>query len=107
MPVAHAASRCESLRGSCRVGSGAYVSAARAGENDLSLVGIDYLSFRCSRAYVTVVHELGAKRVLFMAEGRKYGTVIEFKANLIATPATRTISSTLQGYERRLHQGLD
>ena len=52
--------------------------------NGVAVVGIDDLSFRRGQDYVTLVHDLEGKRLLFLTEGRKHGTVIDFKADLIA-----------------------
>jgi transposase len=86
MPVAHAAAllRVNSKQLWRRIEH--YVGVARAQQkmNGVAVVGIDDLSFRRGQDYVTVVHDLEAKRLLFMTEGRKHGTVIEFKADLIA-----------------------
>jgi hypothetical protein len=49
--------------------------------NGVAVVGIDDL-WR-GQDYVTLVHDLEGKRLLFMIEGRKQGTVIDFKADLI------------------------
>ena len=43
-----------------------------------------YVGVARAQDYVTLVHDLEGKRLLFMAEGRKHGTVIDFKADLIA-----------------------
>ncbi|NHZ67205.1 helix-turn-helix domain-containing protein, partial [Massilia genomosp. 1] len=86
MPVAHAAAllRVNSKQLWRRIEH--YVDKARAQEEmtDVTVVGIDELSIRRGHEYVTLVHDLEAKRLLFMTEGRKHGTVTEFKADLLA-----------------------
>lgn len=86
MPVAHAAAllRVNPKQLWRRVEH--YVDKARAQEQmtGVTVVGIDELSIRRGQEYVTLVHDLEAKRLLFMTEGRKHDTVAEFKADLIA-----------------------
>ena len=65
---------------------GHYASVAR-GKDDMSqvkLIGIDETSLRRGHQYVTVVHDLDAKRLLFATEGRDHETVVAFKTDLIA-----------------------
>ena len=50
----------------------------------VALIGIDETSDKRGHEYVTVVHDVDAKRLLFMTPGRKHETVIEFKADMIA-----------------------
>lgn len=63
-----------------------YVGVARAREEmkDVTVVGIDETSIRRGHEYVTLVHDLEEKRLLFMTEGRKHDTVVQFKADLVA-----------------------
>jgi transposase len=86
MPVTHAAAllRVNSKRLWNRIEY--YVEVARAQEEmkNVSVVGIDELSIRRGQQYVTLVHDLEAKRLLFMTGGRKHGTVADFKADLVA-----------------------
>jgi transposase len=63
-----------------------YVSEARK-EQDMSavrIVGIDETSLRRGQDYVTVVHDLDAKRLLFATEGRDHKTVQAFTQDLHA-----------------------
>jgi transposase len=48
----------------------------------LQMVGIDETSLRRGQHYITVVHDLDAKRLLFATEGRDHQTVLEFAADL-------------------------
>ena len=61
-----------------------YVSAARALDDmsEVSIVGIDETSLRRGQNYITVVHDLGAKRLLFACEGRDHQTVVDFADEL-------------------------
>lgn len=63
-----------------------YVQAARAKDTmtGIEVIGIDETSIRRGHDYVTVVHDLEAKRLLFMTEGRDHKTVSQFKEDLIA-----------------------
>jgi len=63
-----------------------YVAQARAQESftGVSTVGIDETSLRRGQHYITVVHDLDAKRLLFATEGRDHQTVVEFAADLKA-----------------------
>ena len=63
-----------------------YVNAARALDNmsEVSVVGIDETSLRKGQSYITVVHDLKAKRLLFACEGRDHQTVVDFAADLKA-----------------------
>jgi transposase len=63
-----------------------FVDKARA-RDDMStvqIVGIDETSLRRGHSYITVVHDLDAKRLLFATEGRDHQTVLEFAADLKA-----------------------
>jgi transposase len=63
-----------------------YVEQARA-LDDMSgvrTVGIDETSLHRGQSYITVVHDLDAKRLLFATEGRDHKTVVEFAKNLKA-----------------------
>ena len=63
-----------------------YVSAARALDDmsGVSIVGIDETSLRKGQNYITVVHDLQAKRLLFACEGRYHQTVLDFADDLKA-----------------------
>lgn len=63
-----------------------YVSAARALDDmsEVSLIGIDETSLRKGQNYITVVHDLDAKRLLFACEGRDHQSVLDFAAELKA-----------------------
>ena len=63
-----------------------YVSAARALDDmsEVSMVGIDETSLRKGQSYITVVHDLDAKRLLFACEGRDHQTVVDFADDLKA-----------------------
>lgn len=63
-----------------------YVTHARA-LDDMSavhIVGIDETSIRKGHDYITVVHDLDTKRLLFATEGNDHQTVIAFAADLQA-----------------------
>jgi transposase len=63
-----------------------YVDEARA-LDDMSavkIVGIDDTSLHRGQSYITVVHDLEAKRLLFATAGRDHQTVIDFAADLQA-----------------------
>ena len=61
-----------------------YVNEARALEDfsDVELIGIDETSTRRGQNYITVVHDLDSKRLLFATEGRDHQTVLEFAQDL-------------------------
>jgi transposase len=63
-----------------------YVNQARALEDfsGVRIVGIDETSLRRGQDYITVVHDLDAKRLLFATVGRDHQTVVEFAADLKA-----------------------
>lgn len=63
-----------------------YVGQARALEpfSGVRIVGIDETSLRRGQNYITVVHDLEAKRLLFATEGRTHHTVLDFVADLKA-----------------------
>ena len=63
-----------------------YVDQARAVESfaGVQTVGIDETSLRRGQNYITVVHDLDAKRLLFATEGRDHQTVLDFAADLKA-----------------------
>jgi transposase len=63
-----------------------YVAQARALEDfaGVQIVGLDETSLRRGQDYITVVHDLDAKRLLFATEGRDHQTVLEFAADLKA-----------------------
>ena len=47
----------------------------------VEIVGIDETSLRRGQNYITVVHDLAAKRLLFATEGRDHQTVVAFAAD--------------------------
>lgn len=63
-----------------------YVGQARARETfeGVRVVGIDETSLKRGQSYLTVVHDLDAKRLLFATEGRDHQTVVEFVSDLKA-----------------------
>ena len=63
-----------------------YVGQAREQEvfDDVSLIGIDETSLHRGQSYITVVHDLRAKRLLFATPGRDHQTVLDFVADLKA-----------------------
>lgn len=63
-----------------------YVDEARKFDDmsEVKLVGIDDTSLRKGQDYITVVHDLDAKRLLFACEGRDHQTVVAFAADLKA-----------------------
>ena len=50
----------------------------------VEIVGIDDTSLHRGQSYITVVHDLDAKRLLFATEGRDHQTVLDFAADLKA-----------------------
>ena len=60
-----------------------YVEQARAMDDmsGVEIVGIDETSLRRGQNYITVVHDLDEKRLLFATEGRERQTVIDFVAD--------------------------
>ena len=63
-----------------------FVGAARQLDDmsEVKLVGIDDTSLRKGQNYITVVHDLDAKRLLFACEGRDHTSVLDFAAELKA-----------------------
>lgn len=63
-----------------------YVQQARALEvfADVQIVGVDETSLRRGQDYITVVHDLDAKRLLFATQGRSHQAVLDFAADLKA-----------------------
>jgi transposase len=63
-----------------------YVHTARKLEDmsEVKIVGIDETSLRKGQNYITVVHDLEKKRLLFACEGRDHQTVVDFAADLKA-----------------------
>ena len=63
-----------------------YVDQARALESfaGVKIVGIDETSLKRGQHYITVVHDLDAKRLLFATEGKDHHTVLDFAADLQA-----------------------
>jgi transposase len=86
LPVRQAAAllRCADKQLWRRIAS--YVEQARALEDfaGVHIVGIDETSLRRGQDYITVVHDLQAKRLLFAIEGRDHQTVVEFAQDLKA-----------------------
>ena len=85
-----------------------YVDQARALENfeGVQIVGIDETSLKRGQHYITVGHDLDAKRLLFATEGRDHQTVLDFAADLkahVGDPARG--AARLHGHERGLCQG--
>lgn len=63
-----------------------YVGKARELESlkGVTVIGIDETSLRRGQDYITVVHDLEGKRLLFATEGRTHQTVLDFAADLKA-----------------------
>jgi transposase len=63
-----------------------YVAKARALDDmsEVKIVGIDETSLRRGQDYITVVHDLKAKRLLFATEGKDHTTVHAFAQELKA-----------------------
>lgn len=63
-----------------------YVTEARRKQDmrEVGIVGIDETSLRRGHNYVTVVHDLDAKRLLFCTAGREHTTIQEFVQDLQA-----------------------
>ena len=63
-----------------------YVTQARALDemSTVRTVGIDETSLRKGQNYITVVHDLDAKRLLFACQGRDHQTVLDFAQDLKA-----------------------
>lgn len=63
-----------------------YISQARALEDmsQVKIVGIDETSLRKGQNYITVVHDLDLKRLLFACEGRDHQVVVDFADDLKA-----------------------
>ena len=86
LPVAQAANlmRVAAKRLWTRIGH--YVPLARA-KDDMSgvrRIGVDETSAKKGHAYITVVHDLDAKRLLFACAGRDHETVTDFAHDLTA-----------------------
>ena len=86
LPVAQAAAmlRCSDKQLWRRITH--YVDKARALDDmsTVEIVGIDETSLRRGQSYITVVHDLATKRLLFATEGRDHQTVVDFAADLTA-----------------------
>ena len=69
-----------------------YVARARArlDMSRVSLIGIDETSVRKGHQYVTVVHDLGEKRLLFATPGKDHQTLQAFAEDLEAHGGRRT-----------------
>jgi transposase len=63
-----------------------FVDKARALDDmgAVHIIGIDETSLRRGQSYITVVHDLDAKRLLFATQGRDHQTVVDFAADLTA-----------------------
>ena len=63
-----------------------YVDAARKLDDmsSVELIGIDDTSLHKGQSYITVVHDLDTKRLLYACEGRGHQTVVDFAADLKA-----------------------
>jgi len=63
-----------------------YVEQARALESfaGVQVIGIDETSLKKGQHYITVVHDLQAKRLLFATEGRSHESVLDFVTDLKA-----------------------
>jgi len=63
-----------------------YVGKAREQEDmsDVKDIGIDETSLRKGQNYITVVHDLKGRRLLFATQGRDHKTVLEFAADFKA-----------------------
>jgi len=63
-----------------------YVGEARDREifKDVQTIGIDETSLHRGQSYITVVHDLQAKRLLFATEGREHQTILDFVEDLKA-----------------------
>lgn len=63
-----------------------YVAAARKLDDmsEVKIVGIDETSLRKGQNYITVVHDLEKKRLLFACEGKDHQTVVNFAKDLKA-----------------------
>jgi transposase len=63
-----------------------YVEQARALDDmsGVKIVGIDDTSMHRGQSYITVVHDLDLKRLLFATPGRDHQTVVDFAADLKA-----------------------
>lgn len=63
-----------------------YVEQARARQDmsKVSIIGVDETSVRRGQQYITVVHDLDAKRLLFATTGRDHTTVERFAQDLVA-----------------------
>ena len=61
-----------------------HVNQARALESfsDIRIIGVDETSLKRGQHYITVVHDLEAKRLLFATEGRDHQTVLAFAEDL-------------------------
>jgi transposase len=86
LPVAQAAAQLRVAskrlwRRIARYGPAAREQEVMAG---VRVIGIDETSLKRGQDYVTVVHDLKAKRLLFMTAGRRHDTVRQFKDDLSA-----------------------
>jgi transposase len=86
LPVAQAAAQLRVAskrlwRRIARYGPAAREQEVMAG---VRVIGIDETSLKRGQDYVTVVHDLKAKRLLFMTAGRRHDTVRQFTDDLSA-----------------------
>ena len=84
-----------------------YVEVARA-RDDMSgvrYVGIDETSVKRGHAYITVVHDLEAKRLLFATPGRDHATLQDFAQDMRARRQPAGHQACLHRHERGLRQG--
>jgi transposase len=78
---------CKQFGGSC---SGRGIQARALDDmSTVAVMGIDYTSLHRGQSYITVVHDLDAKRLLFATEGRDHQAVIDFAANKSALQNSR------------------
>jgi len=86
MPVRQAAAllRCADKQLWRRIEHHVEVARAQEDMSGVTTVGIDEVSLRKGQDYVTVVHDLQAKKLLFACEGRSHQTVVDFAADLKA-----------------------
>jgi transposase len=63
-----------------------YIEEARLQDDmsEVTLIGIDETSLRKGQNYITVVHDLANKRLLYACEGRDHKSVVDFASDLKA-----------------------
>lgn len=86
LPVAQAAAqlRVRSKRLWRRIAHYVGIARRRDEMTGVRVIGIDETSLKKGHNYVTVVHDLEARRLLFMTPGRDHETVAAFKRELVA-----------------------